>query len=113
MNSSKLFSSQEFLQHAYPLVSSNEFEVNSGTFDESLSAGSLKYIQNDRLRNKIFEYHRKAKLNTIDKYATQQKYDVIFPLMCKTLSTSNEFFEDFIGNTTNFISLDMEALPLI
>jgi len=110
LSNTQLYSPSEFLRFAYTLAGSSEFNVNSGTFDESLSTGSLKYIRNDTLRRNIFEYYRMSKLNTIDKYATQQKYDVVFPVMFKTLSTTQEFFEDFIGKTTKFQSIDIQNL---
>lgn len=104
------YSSGEFLQHAYVLAGSNEFNVNSGTFDESLAASTLKYIRNEQLRQHIFEYYRKAKINTIDNYATRQKYDVVFPTMFKTLSVSKDFMENFIGKETVFPAIDIESL---
>ncbi|MCB9318270.1 MAG: hypothetical protein H6570_03235 [Lewinellaceae bacterium] len=104
------FTSGKFLRMAYTLASSNEFNVNSGTFDESLSSGFLKYIRNDLLRQQIFEYYRISKLNENDKYATQQKFDVVFPTMFKTLSTSKDFFDQFIGHPSAFKQLDIESL---
>ena len=104
------FTPSQFLQKAFVLASNDEFKVNSGTFDESLSSGSLKYIRNDQLRQQIFEYYRNNKLNENDKYATQQKYDIVFPVMFKTLSTSKEFFEQYLGQSTDFETIDIEHL---
>ncbi|MCB0662960.1 MAG: hypothetical protein KDC24_09485 [Saprospiraceae bacterium] len=110
LNHPEQFSSGQFLQYAYALASSQQFNVNSGTFDESLSSGFLKYIENDQLRQNIFEYYRKAKIQSIDKYAVQQNYDVVFPVMFKKLSTTKDFFEGFIRQPTQFKPIDIKSL---
>ena len=104
------FSAQQFLKLSYVLASSNDFKVNSGTFDESLSAGSLKYIRNDQLRQQTFEYYRYARLNDTDHFAAQQKFDIIFPVMFQTLSTTREWFDQVIGTATVFPSIDIKGL---
>ena len=110
LNHPEQFSSGKFLQYAYALASSQQFNVNSGTFDESLSSGFLKYIKNDQLRQNIFEYYRKAKIQSIDKYAVQQNYDVVFPVMFKKLSTTKDFFDGFLRQPTQFNKIDIKAL---
>ena len=106
----KRFSSIEFIQYAYSMAQNDNFDVNSGAFDESLSASTLKYIRNDNLRQDIFEYYRNAKLNDLDKFAAQQKYDFVFPVMFEKLSTTKDFFETFLRKPTNLKKINLENL---
>lgn len=70
------------------------FSVNSGTYDESLSSATLKLIQNDSLREQVFDYYRAAKENYHDVNTVKQIYDQIVPT----------FFEVF-GSTKQIMAL--------
>ena len=104
------FTSNEFIQYAYSMAGGDTFNVNSGTYDESLSASTLKYIRNDEVRQEVFEYYRNAKQNQIDQFATLQKYDFVFPVMFNKLSTSKDFFETFLNKPTNLESINIKSL---
>ena len=58
----------------------NHFQVNSGTFDESQSAGSVKFIRDDELRQQIFSYYRKTKRSYTDRNTVKQIYEEVFPV---------------------------------
>jgi hypothetical protein len=92
----------KFLNYNFFAISTeNHFEVNSGTFDESQSVGSIKFIQNDSLREQIFNYYRNTKRNYDDENTVQSLYRDIFPIM----------FKKIIATTiSNLPELDIAAL---
>ncbi len=82
----------EFLKLNFEAISiENHFEVNSSTFDESQASGSIKFIQNDSLREDIFNYYRITKRNYDDENTVQSIYRDIYPIMFKKLLASKEF----------------------
>ena len=82
----------KFLKLNFEAISiENHFEVNSSTFDESQSAGSIKFIQNDSLREDIFNYYRITKRNYDDENTVQSIYRDIYPIMFKKILASKEF----------------------
>lgn len=102
-------SSHEFLNKSYAMAAGQIFEVNSVTFEESVSTGTLKYIQNDALRQEIFEYYRKATANRTDKFINDARLQMIWPVAFKKLSPTKEFMDD-INKPNNLPSLDVEIL---
>jgi phosphoenolpyruvate synthase/pyruvate phosphate dikinase len=82
----------KFLKLNFDAISiENHFEVNSSTFDESQAAGSIKFIQNDSLREDIFNYYRITKRNYDDENTVQSIYRDIYPIMFKKILASKEF----------------------
>ncbi|MCK0178880.1 DUF6090 family protein [Flavobacteriaceae bacterium S0862] len=82
----------KFLKLNFDAISiENHFEVNSSTFDESQAAGSIKFIQNDSLREDIFNYYRITKRNYDDENTVQSIYRDIYPIMFKKIFASKEF----------------------
>ena len=82
----------KFLNLNFDAISiENHFEVNSSTFDESQAAGSIKFIQNDSLREDIFNYYRITKRNYDDENTVQSIYRDIYPIMFKKIFASKEF----------------------
>ena len=101
----------KFLQdNFYAISTENHFEVNSGTFDESQSAGSLKFIQNDSLRAQIFNYYRVSKRNYDDENTVQSIYRDIYPILFKKLMASKEYVLLFKGIESSLPNLDIAAL---
>ena len=71
----------------------NYFRVNSGTYDESVASGSIKFIRNDSLRQYIFNYYRDAKLNYTDNNSVQQVYRDIYPVFWRKLMATKDVME--------------------
>jgi len=94
----------------FAISTENHFEVNSGTFDESQSAGSIKFIQNDSLRQQIFNYYRITKRNYDDDNAVQSLYRDILPTMFKKTLAIKEFIFMHNGTISNLPELDIAAL---
>jgi hypothetical protein len=92
------------------ILTENHFEVNSGTFDESQSAGSIKFIQNDSLRQQIFNYYRNTKRNYDDENTVQSLYRDIFPIMFNKIIATKEFILRHNGTESNLPELDIAAL---
>ena len=101
----------KFLNYNFVAISTeNHFEVNSGTFDESQSAGSIKFIQNDSLREQIFNYYRNTKRNYDDENTIQSLYRDIFPIMFKKIIATKEYIFMHNGTISNLPELDIAAL---
>lgn len=94
----------------YAISTENHFEVNSGTFDESQSTGSIKFIQKDSLREQIFNYYRNTKRNYDDENTVQTIYRDIYPTLFKKLMASNENILLSKGIESNLPKLDIAGL---
>ena len=99
-----------FLQLQMAIVFENRFDVNSGTFDEGLSSGTLKYIEGDSLRQAIFNYYRISKHHYNDEITIKQIYEQIFPVWYQNVSTSQEFLQMLGKRNSQILPLDIEAL---
>ena len=101
----------KFLRNNFIAISTeNHFDVNSGTFDESQSAGSMKFIQNDSLRQQIFNYYRNTKRNYDDDNTVQSLYRDIIPIFFKKIIATKEFIFMHNGTISNMPELDISAL---
>ena len=101
----------KFLNYNFVASSTeNHFELNSGTFDESQSAGSIKFIQNDSLREQTFNYYRNTKRNYDDENTVQSLYRDIFPIMFKKIMATKEFILRHNGTESNLPELNIAAL---
>ncbi len=93
----------------YNVAFDNFFEVNSGTFDESIASGSIKYISSDTLRQKIFDYYRDTKLNLNDRGMYEQGYNRTLPIFFEKVMTSKDLMELF-GSESRLPEIDLNAL---
>lgn len=101
----------KFLNYNFFAISTeNHFEVNSGTFDESQSAGSIKFIQNDSLRQQIFNYYRNTKRNYDDENTVQSLYRDIIPTIFKKIVATKEYVFMHNGTISNLPKVDIAAL---
>ena len=71
----------------------NYFRVNSGTYDESVAAASIKFIANDSLRQNIFNYYRDARINYTDNNSAQQVYRDIYPVFWRKLMATKDVMD--------------------
>lgn len=99
-----------FLMAFNPLLFESHFEVNSGTFDESLASGTIKFIKNDSLRQQIFEYYRDAKLSYSDQNAITLMYEKILPQFAATLAPSEDFVQMLAQKPTLLPHLNLAEL---
>lgn len=102
--------SERFLHLVFPLFYEGHFEVNSGTFDESLGSGTIRFIRNDTLRQQVFEYYRQAKLAYADKNAVKMTYEFIMPQLAETVVPTEEFMNFFTRKKSNLPPIDLVEL---
>jgi len=102
--------SERFLHLVFPLFFEGHFEVNSGTFDESLGSGTIRFIRNDTLRQQVFEYYRRAKLSYADKNAVKMTYEFIMPQFAETVVPTEEFMNFFTRKASKLPPLDLVEL---
>lgn len=93
----------------YNIAFDNYFEVNSGTYDESVAAGSIKYISNDSLRQYIFDYYRIAKQNINDRGNFNQSFNRRLSVFFEKFMTSSDLMNIF-GSKSRLPELDLNAL---
>lgn len=99
-----------FLALIYPLFFESHFEVNSGTYDESLASGTIKFVRDDSLRQEIFEYYRDAKLSYSDQHSLKLTYEMILPQFVRTLAPSQDFVAFFAQKPTLLPGLDLASI---
>ena len=87
----------------------NYFRVNSGTYDESVAAASIKFIANDSLRQNIFNYYRDAKINYTDNNSSQQVYRDIYPVLWTKLMATKDVM-DLMQVPSKLPELDINSL---
>lgn len=103
------FDTQKFVQLSISNIPFfNYFNVNSGAFDESIAAGSIKVISNKSLRQHIFNYYRVTKLNSIDNEVSNSENEVMNVFFEKII-TSKEVMEMF-GAKNRIPNLDIALL---
>jgi len=102
--------SERFLHLVFPLFYEGHFEVNSGTFDESLGSGTIRFIRNDTLRQQVFEYYRQAKLSYADKGAVKMTYEFIMPQLAETIVPTEEFMNFFTRKESKLPPIDLVEL---
>ncbi|MBC8753369.1 hypothetical protein H2O64_01720 [Kordia sp. YSTF-M3] len=108
----KDYNTTKFLRLNFALADENHFDLNSGTFDESMASGTIKTIRNNSIRQQIFNYYRITKKNYTDNNTVKQIYETIFPQFFKTLVPSQEFIGGFLNKSTHLPNLDIETLAL-
>ncbi len=79
-----------FIRESYEFVFDNYFKSNSGIFDEAVSSGKMSHIQNDSLRQDIFNYYRNAKETYTDGTTRQITDEFITPLLVEHVYLNQE-----------------------
>lgn len=102
----------KFLRLNFALANENHFDLNSGTFDESMAAGTINYIRTDYIRQQIFNYYRITKRNYTDNNTVKQIYENIYPQFFKTLVPSQEYIGNILNKPTHLPNLKIETLAL-
>ncbi|WP_353779444.1 DUF6090 family protein [Winogradskyella sp. 3972H.M.0a.05] len=103
----------DFIRSSYEFLIDNYFKSNSGIFDEAVSSGKMSYVQNEELRQNIFDYYRITKDSYTD--ATTQKVtdDLITPLVVESLLLNVDGFSFAsidVQDISSLKKLDFEAL---
>ena len=105
----KGYDKRKFIQLSlYNIAFDHVFDVNSGTYDESIASGNVKFISSDSLRQGIFDYYRAAKLNLNDKGGIDQGNRAL-PILFEKLMTSKDIMLLF-GQKSRLPELDLNAL---
>lgn len=95
-----------FLQSSYNFVIDNYFKSNSGIFDEAVSSGKMSYIQNERLRQQIFNYYRTVKESYTDGTTRQVTDEFITPLLIESLMMNTNGFDLIATDLATIAPLD-------
>ncbi len=82
----------QFIRQSYEFVFDQYFKSNSGIFDEAVSSGKMSYIQNEPLRQSIFNYYRNVKESYIDGTTRQITDEFITPLLVEHVYLNQEGF---------------------
>lgn len=102
-----------FIGQAFEFVFDQYFKSNSGIFDEAVSSGRMSYLQNERLRQNIFDYYRNAQESDNDGTTRQVTDELITPIFVETLFMNQEGFSTLgmnVQNISNLESIDFEEL---
>ncbi|WP_425237008.1 DUF6090 family protein [Ulvibacterium sp.] len=102
-----------FIQQSFEFVIDQYFKSNSGIFDEAVSSGKMSYVQNETLRQNIFDYYRNARESDTDGTTRQITDESITPLFIETLFMNREGFSSLglnVHNISDLQSTDLEAL---
>ena len=87
------YDTNKFMELCFKNVSfEGYFKSSTGTYDESVASGSVKFIQNDSLRQALFDYYRDVKVNYTDNNAKKLIYEYLYPVYFKKFMASNEVF---------------------
>ncbi|MEM9362641.1 MAG: DUF6090 family protein [Bacteroidota bacterium] len=70
-----------FIRQSYEFVFDQYFKSNSGIFDEAVSSGKMSFVQNESLRQDIFNYYRNAKQTYTDGTTRLITDEFITPLL--------------------------------
>lgn len=96
----------QFIRNSYEFVFDQYFKSNSGIFDEAVSSGHMSYIQNEPLRQSIFNYYRNAKETYTDGTTRQITDEFITPLLVEHVYLNQEGLEMLGMNVGNFSAID-------
>ena len=102
-----------FVQQSFEFVFDQYFKSNSGIFDEAVSSGRMSYVQNEGLRQNIFDYYRNANESDNDGTTRQVTDELITPIFVETLFMNPEGFSTLglhVENISNLESIDLGAL---
>ncbi|WP_422858410.1 DUF6090 family protein [Flagellimonas sp. S174] len=79
-----------FIRQSYEFVFDQYFKSNSGIFDEAVSSGKMSFVQNEALRQDIFNYYRNAKETYTDGTTRQITDEYITPLLVEHVYLNQE-----------------------
>jgi hypothetical protein len=102
-----------FIQQSFEFVIDQYFKSNSGIFDEAISSGKMSYVQNEALRQNIFNYYRNAKETYTDGTTRQITDEFITPLLVDNVYLNLEGFAMLgvnIEGVSNIENLDLDKL---
>lgn len=102
-----------FIQQSFQFVIDQYFKSNSGIFDEAVSSGKMSYVQNETLRQNIFDYYRNAREDDNDGTARLVTDELITPIFVETLFLNPEGFSSLglnVQNISDLQSINLEAL---
>ncbi len=102
-----------FIQQSFEFVIDQYFKSNSGIFDEAVSSGKMSYVQNETLRQNIFDYYRNARESDNDVTTRQVTDELITPIFVETLFMNPEGFSSLglnIKNISALQSIDLKSL---
>lgn len=102
-----------FIEKSFEFVIDQYFKSNSGIFDEAVSSGRMSYVQNEELRQNIFDYYRNASESDNDGTTRQVTDELITPIFVETLFMNPEGFSSLglnVQNIANLESIDLKAL---
>ncbi len=113
LESAQTIDKSQFIQQSFEFVFDNYFKSNSGIFDEAVSSGRMSYVQNEHLRQNIFDYYRNANEGDNDVTTRQVTDQLITPIFVEALFMNPEGFSTLglnVENISNLESIDLEAL---
>ncbi len=102
-----------FIRQSFEFVIDQYFKSNSGIFDEAISSGKMSYVQNETLRQNIFNYYRNAKETYTDGTTRQITDELITPLLIDNVYLNLEGFAMLgvnIEGVSNLENLDLDKL---
>ncbi|MEO0506427.1 MAG: DUF6090 family protein [Bacteroidota bacterium] len=102
-----------FVLKSFEFVVDQYFKSNSGIFDEAISSGKMSYVQNEPLRQSIFNYYRNAKETYTDQATKLITDEFITPLIVENLYLNQEGFAMLdmdVSGYADIESIDFEKL---
>lgn len=102
-----------FITQSYEFVFDQYFKSNSGIFDEAVSSGKMSLIQNESLRQEIFNYYRNAKETYTDGTTRQITDEFITPLLVEQVYLNQQGLSMLglnVGEISSLENLDLYKL---
>ena len=102
-----------FIRQSYEFVFDQYFKSSSGIFDEAVSSGKMSFVQNELLRQDIFNYYRNAKETYTDGTTRQITDEFITPLLVEHVYLNQEGLAMLgldVENISELKNLDVNAL---
>ncbi|GAB5554286.1 MAG: hypothetical protein Sapg2KO_38770 [Saprospiraceae bacterium] len=108
----KAYTLFDFLKHQEALTVDDYFAPNQGTFDESKASGKISFVENNALREEIFDYYRRiSKKWNNDEANYKTTNDLIIPILIDEIGSSPEMVSAFSGfEATQLENLDLAQI---
>ena len=113
LKSPENFDEDSFVRQSYEFVFDQYFKSNSGIFDEAVSSGKMSFVQNESLRQDIFNYYRNAKETYTDGTTRQITDEFITPLLVEHVYLNQQGLKMLgldLEDTAGLKNLDAKAL---
>lgn len=110
LNSPEETGVSEFLELSGKVLSFRSFVISNGTFEESVASGKIKYVQNDSLRQAIFDYYKVASANLGDGAFSKNQQEFITPLFTSVIFQTNEGLSFFTNRENKLKALIISDL---